>query len=60
MKYRLTNEWGNNVKYATTEREKNRLVEQGFIIDEKYGAKKNTKRGINENGGITDKDKDRT
>jgi hypothetical protein len=49
MKYRLTNEWGNVVRYATTEREKNRLVERGFIIDENYGAKKIVKRGNKSN-----------
>jgi hypothetical protein len=59
MKYRLTNKWGNVVRYVTTEYEKNRLVEQGFIIDETYGAKKTTvKRGNKENVG--EKDKDRT
>ena len=49
MKYRLTNEWGNVVAYATTEREKNRLVERGFIIDENYCAKKIVKRGNKSN-----------
>lgn len=49
MKYRLTNKWGNVVKYAGTEKEKNRLVEQGFIIDENYGIKKTVKRGNKEN-----------
>lgn len=53
MKYRLTNEWGNVVKYATTEKEKNRLVEQGYIIDETYGTKKTVKRG---NKGNVDKE----
>ena len=55
MKYRLTNKWGNVVKYACTEKEKNRLVEQGFIIDENYGIKKTVKRGkiedVNKEGG---------
>lgn len=58
MKYRLTNTYGNVVKYVSTEHEKNRLVDQGFIIDNTYGAKKTTvKRGNQENGGEKDKDR---
>lgn len=59
MKYKLTNKWGNVIMYASTEREKNYLVKQGYIIDENYGAKKTTvKREKKENvkSGAEDKD----
>lgn len=49
MKYKLTNKWGNVIMYASTEREKNYLVKQGYIIDENYGAKKIVKREKKEN-----------
>ena len=61
MKYRLTNTYGNVVKYVSTEYEKNRLIDQGFIIDNTYGTKKTTvKRGNQENGGEKDKDRAKT
>ena len=45
--YRLINAYGNRVVYTESEREKNRLLREGFHIEEAKPNVKTTKRGGN-------------
>ena len=39
MKYRLLSEYGNRVIYTDSKTEKDRLIENGYHLDENYGKK---------------------